>query len=125
MVVGVGATGCGIAEVLVRAGVGTVRVIDRDVIELGNLHRHVKGGVFVYVNRHDRALAISDMTKLNPDRLGEDGPQFPQYLPGTVEVVDVTKRVDRSADRTGHQYYKQDSWVLDDMAKHINRGIEP
>lgn len=38
-VVGVGATGSGIAESLVRAGVGTTRLIDRDILELSNLQR--------------------------------------------------------------------------------------
>lgn len=41
VVIGVGATGSAIAEALVRAGVGHVRVVDRDVLELGNLHRQV------------------------------------------------------------------------------------
>lgn len=40
-VVGVGATGGAIADAMVRAGVGTVRVIDRDVVELSNLQRQV------------------------------------------------------------------------------------
>lgn len=40
-VVGVGATGGAIAETLVRAGVGRVRLIDRDVVELSNLQRQV------------------------------------------------------------------------------------
>lgn len=40
-VVGLGATGGAIAEALVRAGVGRVRLIDRDVVELANLHRQV------------------------------------------------------------------------------------
>ncbi|RMG06436.1 MAG: thiazole biosynthesis adenylyltransferase ThiF [Planctomycetota bacterium] len=41
VVLGVGATGSVVADALVRAGVGTVRLVDRDVVELGNLHRQV------------------------------------------------------------------------------------
>ena len=39
--VGVGATGSAIAQVLARAGVGSLRLIDRDLPELSNLQRQV------------------------------------------------------------------------------------
>lgn len=39
MLVGCGALGCAIADFLVRAGVGDVTLIDRDVVELTNLQR--------------------------------------------------------------------------------------
>ena len=41
LVCGCGALGSVIAETLVRAGVGFVRVVDRDYLELDNLHRQV------------------------------------------------------------------------------------
>jgi adenylyltransferase/sulfurtransferase len=41
LVCGCGALGSVIAETLVRAGVGFVRVVDRDFLELDNLHRQV------------------------------------------------------------------------------------
>ena len=41
LVCGCGALGSVIAETLVRAGVGFVRIVDRDFLELDNLHRQV------------------------------------------------------------------------------------
>ncbi|MBI1191313.1 MAG: thiazole biosynthesis adenylyltransferase ThiF [Tepidisphaera sp.] len=44
-IVGVGALGCASAELLCRAGVGTLTLIDRDVVDLTNLQRQVLFGV--------------------------------------------------------------------------------
>jgi molybdopterin-synthase adenylyltransferase len=41
LIVGCGALGCISADLLVRAGVGFVRVVDRDFVERDNLHRQV------------------------------------------------------------------------------------
>jgi adenylyltransferase/sulfurtransferase len=38
-IIGCGATGTTVAELLARAGVGFIRVVDRDFVELSNLHR--------------------------------------------------------------------------------------
>ncbi|MGD0899080.1 MAG: ThiF family adenylyltransferase [Thermoguttaceae bacterium] len=41
VVCGCGATGSVLANTLARAGVGTMRLVDRDFVEIGNLHRQV------------------------------------------------------------------------------------
>lgn len=41
LIVGIGALGCGVANHLVRAGVGKVRLIDRDFVEESNLQRQM------------------------------------------------------------------------------------
>ncbi len=38
-IIGCGATGSGVAELLARAGVGFIRIVDRDFVEMSNLHR--------------------------------------------------------------------------------------
>ncbi len=41
LVVGCGALGCGVMDLLARAGVGTIRLVDRDVVQETNLQRQV------------------------------------------------------------------------------------
>jgi len=53
-VVGLGATGGIISELLARAGIGFIRLIDRDIVELSNLQRQV------LYNEEDVGLAKAD-----------------------------------------------------------------
>jgi adenylyltransferase/sulfurtransferase len=52
LIVGAGALGSVMAEVLVRSGVGLVRIVDRDIVEPSNLQRQI------LFNEHDAALRL-------------------------------------------------------------------
>ncbi len=60
VVIGCGALGCAIAELLVRAGVGRVRVVDRDIVELDNLHRQLLFDERDVAARLPKAAAAAD-----------------------------------------------------------------
>ena len=65
--------------------------------------------VTVYHNREDIPLAISDLTKGNPDRLGADGPAHPHLLPAKVTIVDCTEVVEGFQE---HRYHKNNDVIV-------------
>ena len=67
-ILGVGALGTHIADTLARAGVGSIRLIDRDVPELSNLQRQVLFDTDDVYNGIPKAAAAADrLARVNPD----------------------------------------------------------
>ncbi|MCP5158609.1 MAG: alpha/beta hydrolase [Gammaproteobacteria bacterium] len=78
--------------------------------------------VTVYHNPGDKALVVSDFTKGNPDRLGAGGPRNSRALPDKVSVVNCESVVRFKDDPTGHQYYRIDKTVRQDVIS-VLKGI--
>lgn len=72
--------------------------------------------VNVYFNNNDKAMAVSDKTKGNPDRLGDDGPRVPRGIPGKVTLLDCTPVVEGTVQ---HSYFLDSPPVVADMRKAI------
>jgi len=89
LIVGCGALGCAAADLLARAGVGTLRIVDRDVVERTNLQRqvlfderdaearapkaHAAAARLAAVNRDIRVdPVIADIRSANVERLATD-----------------------------------------------------
>ena len=77
--------------------------------------------VNVYFNRNDRAMAVSDITKANPERLGDDGPRQPFQIPAKVTQIDCTAVVSGVIE---HSYYKDCPRVVEDLTAVLS-GVEP
>ena len=80
--------------------------------------------VTVYHNPGDKALVVSDFTKGNPDRLGASGPRNSRALPDKVSVVNCEPIVSLKEDPTGHQYYRVNRTVKEDVLA-VLKGTEP
>ena len=76
--------------------------------------------VNVYFNRGDLAIAVSDWTKGNPARLGDDGPRLPSNVPAKVTQIDCSKVVKGVVE---HSYYIDTEEVVEDMVQVLN-GVE-
>ncbi|MSP05316.1 MAG: alpha/beta hydrolase [Acetobacteraceae bacterium] len=74
------------------------------------------GAIPVFYSALDGALPISDITKGNPDRLGDTSPRKLSDLPHKALLIDYN-----NANQTlpftevGHQYYRKRSEVLADI----------
>ncbi len=68
--------------------------------------------ITVYFNNGDLALATSDLTKGNPDRLGHDGPSKPHQIQAKVVIVDASDVVKGISE---HSYHVEDVKVAKDI----------
>ncbi|MCB9831479.1 MAG: alpha/beta fold hydrolase [Planctomycetes bacterium] len=90
---------------------------DHKMRQLPRIGRRVN----VYFNREDRAMSISDRTKGNPSRLGDDGPRSPFLVPAKVTQIDCTRVVSGLVE---HSYFLDTAPVIEDMMRTIE-GLEP
>ncbi|MDP7029265.1 MAG: ThiF family adenylyltransferase [Phycisphaerales bacterium] len=68
LIVGCGALGCGVADQLARAGVGTLRIVDRDVVEISNLQRQTLYSQADADRAAPKAMAAAArLGEINPD----------------------------------------------------------
>jgi molybdopterin/thiamine biosynthesis adenylyltransferase/rhodanese-related sulfurtransferase len=66
LVIGAGGLGCPILQYLAAAGVGTLGIVDHDVVELSNLHRQILYSV-ADIGRLKADCAAEKLSQFNPD----------------------------------------------------------
>lgn len=88
IVFGVGGVGGAVLEALVRGGVGTVGVVDKDIIDITNLNRQI---IATDANIGEKKVDAAQKRALsiNPKVNIEKYDLF--YLPETAEQIDLTK----------------------------------
>ena len=92
LIVGCGALGCGVADLLARAGVGRLRLVDRDVVETTNLQRQVLFDQDDAESSRPKAIAAARrLARINSDITIEPivDDFRPECGPSLVEGVDV------------------------------------
>jgi sulfur-carrier protein adenylyltransferase/sulfurtransferase len=95
LVIGAGGLGCAVLAALAGAGVGTIRIVDHDVVEAGNLHRQPLFAASD-VGRPKAAAAAARLTAYNPTLrlvpLAErfDAANADELVGGADVVVDCT-----------------------------------
>lgn len=110
LIVGAGGLGCPAATYLAGAGIGTIGIIDGDVVEISNLHRQIAHATS-RVGQPKVTSLITHLRSLNP---------LPTYIAhetflSTANALDVVSRYDvvlDCTDRPSTRYLVSDAAVL-------------
>ncbi|MDA9814620.1 HesA/MoeB/ThiF family protein [bacterium] len=95
LVIGMGGLGCPVAEFLTRSGIGSIGIVDHDLVSLSNIHRqtlyHEKdlGKSKVYVAQK-KLQNINSKTKINIFNFKLDKKKFIKIIKNYDYVVDGT-----------------------------------
>src|SRR5207247_9038250 len=106
-----GATGSSLASLLGRAGIGTIRIVDRDYVEPSNLQRQSLFDESDAAESLPKAVAAArKIASFNSQIVVE--PQVADLVPSNIESL--LAGVDAVVDGTGHyetRYQLNDDWV--------------
>ena len=101
--------------------------VDNDALEEGKRLAGLSDickAITIYFSEDDRALMVSDFTKLNPDRLGATGPRRRDLIDRKVSLVDcrlvdepdrLSEEAGKTEDLSVHQYYRLRKEVIRDV----------
>ena len=99
-IIGCGALGSAQAQILVRAGIGAVRLVDRDVVELSNLHRQIlfdEEDARLSRPKVEAAAArlarINGACRIEARHVEADAANLPALIEGARLVLDATDNV--------------------------------
>ena len=87
-VFGVGGVGGYVVEALVRSGVGTVDVFDKDDVSVSNLNRQIIA-LHSTVGQDKVSVIAARMRDINPDVIIHEHKMF--YLPENADEIDLTR----------------------------------
>jgi adenylyltransferase/sulfurtransferase len=66
LIIGMGGLGCPVAEFLTRAGVGSIGIVDHDIVDLSNIHRQSLYN-FKDINKTKVQIAKKKLNKINSE----------------------------------------------------------
>ena len=97
LLVGCGALGCVLSDAIVRAGVGHVRIVDRDFVELSNLQRQslyteedVQRHLPKAIAAADRLRKVNSQVSIEPFVADVDFSNITEFARGTDLILDGT-----------------------------------
>ncbi len=116
-VVGIGATGSPVTDLFVRAGVGKLRIIDGDTVDISNLHRQVlysegQTGEKKVKAAMDRLSSINSSCSIEPVDMFLTEENAEELLKGCHIVIDGTDNMETRRIINRHCVKNRIPWVF-------------